>query len=94
MCGNHQTLPPRSPFLVAPVLALILLATPAMAQNDFVRGDCLGDGDNSELQECLLDVFCGEISGQPGLQPVEVVVFPARAFRWWSLQIGICHEIS
>ncbi len=44
MCGNHQTLSPRSLFLVAPVLALLLLATPAMAQNDFVRGDCLADG--------------------------------------------------
>jgi hypothetical protein len=56
MCGNHQTLSPRSLFLVAPVLALILLATPAMAQNDFVRGDCLADG-NIELSD-LIYMMC------------------------------------
>ena len=56
MCGNHQTLSPRSLFLVAPVLALILLATPAMAQDDFVRGDCLADG-NIELSD-LIYMMC------------------------------------
>ena len=59
MCGNHQALSPRSVFLVASVLAVILLATPAMAQNDFVRGDCLGDG-NVELGDLIymMCIFC------------------------------------
>ena len=54
MCGNLQA--PSPCCLLAIVLSLILLATPAMAQNDFVRGDCLADG-NVELAD-LIYMMC------------------------------------